>query len=59
MGRWFWNVENVRKELTRGETGWSTFEEKEAKVMVEWMLRLVFEDQDGGQDAGIYVLSLG
>ena len=31
-------LENVRNELIRGETGWSTFEEKEAKVMMEWML---------------------
>ena len=31
-------------ELIRGETGWSTFEEREAKVMVEWMLRVVLED---------------
>ena len=33
--RWLWDVEN---ELIRGETGWSTFEESKAKVMVEWML---------------------
>ena len=44
MVRWLWDVENVRNELIRGETGWSTFEEREAKVMVEWMLRVVFED---------------
>ena len=34
-------MDNVRNELIRGETGWSTFEEREAKVMVEWMLRVV------------------
>ena len=44
MGRWLWNVENVINELIRGETGWSTFEDREAKVMVEWILRLLFED---------------
>ena len=27
MGRWLWDVGNVRNELIRGETGWSTFEE--------------------------------
>ena len=43
MGGWLWDVENVRNELIRGETGWSTFEGREAKVMVEWMLRVVFE----------------
>ena len=75
MGRWLWDVGNVRNELIRGETGWSTFEEREAKAMVKWMLRVVFEvnmvseigracliedaNQDGGQDAGIYVASLG
>ena len=37
-------MENVRNELIRGETGWSTFEEREAKVMVEWMLRVVVEE---------------
>ena len=44
MGRWLWDVDNVRNELIRGETGWSIFEEREAKVIVEWMLRVVFED---------------
>ena len=29
MGRWLWDVGNVRNELIRGETGWSTFEERE------------------------------
>ena len=42
MGRWLWDVGNVRNELIRGETGWSTFEEREA--MVKWMLRVVFEE---------------
>ena len=31
MGRWLWDVGNVRNELIRGETGWRTFEEREAK----------------------------
>ena len=44
MGRWLWDVENVRNELIRVETGWNTFEEREAKVMVEWMLRVVVEE---------------
>ena len=35
---------NVRNELIRGETGWSTFEEREAKTMVKWMVRVVFEE---------------
>ena len=35
---------NVRNELIRGETGWSTFEEREAKAMVKWMLNVVFEE---------------
>ena len=41
MGRWLWDVANVRNEPIRGETGWSTFEEREEKVMVKWMLRVV------------------
>ena len=31
MGQWFWVVGNVRNELIRGETGGSTFEERERK----------------------------
>ena len=37
-------MDNVRNELIRGETDWSIFEEREAEVMVEWMLRVAFED---------------
>ena len=29
MDRWLWDVGNVRNEQIRGETGWSTFEERE------------------------------
>ena len=29
MGRWLWDVDNVRNELIRGETGWNTFKERE------------------------------
>ena len=43
MGTWFWDMGNVRNELIRGETGWSTFVEREAKAMVKWMLNVVFE----------------
>ena len=46
MGRWLCDVENVRNKLIRGETGWSSFEEREVKVMVEWMLRVVFDVRD-------------
>ena len=34
----------VRNELIRGETGWKTFEEREAKATVKWMLRVVFDE---------------
>ena len=44
MGKWLWDVGNVRNELIRGDTGWSTFEEREAKAMVKWMLRVVFKE---------------
>ena len=44
MDRWLWDVGNVRNELIRGETGWSTFEERPANAMVKWMLRVVFEE---------------
>ena len=35
---------NVRNELIIGEKGWSMFEEREAKSMEKWMLRVVFEE---------------
>ena len=44
MSRWLWDVGNVRNKLIRGETGWSTFEERKAKAMVKWILRVVFEE---------------
>ena len=44
MGRCLWDVVNVRNEMIRGETGWSTFEVREAKSMVKWMLKVVFEE---------------
>ena len=31
---------NVKNELIRA--GWSSFEEREAKAMVSWLLRVVF-----------------
>ena len=44
MGRWLWDMVNVRNQLIRGETGWTTFEEREAEVIVDWMLRVLFQD---------------
>ena len=43
MGRRLWDVGNARNELIRGETGWSTFEKREANSMAKWMLKVVFE----------------
>ena len=39
----FGMLEMLEMKLIRGETGWSTFEEREAKAMVKWMLKVVFE----------------
>ena len=50
MGRWPWNVGNVRNELIRGETGWSTSEDREAKAMEKWMLRVVFEENNNNNN---------
>ena len=41
---WRWDVGNVRNELIRGETGCSTFEEREAKSLAKRILRVVFEE---------------
>ena len=44
MGRGLWDVGNVKNELIRGETGWSTFVEREEKTIVKWVLKVVFEE---------------
>ena len=45
MGRWIWGVRtNVRNELVRGETGFSTFQEREAKAMCDQLMRIVFDN---------------
>ena len=33
---------NVKNKLIIEETGWSTFEEREANAMASWLLRIVF-----------------
>ena len=35
MGRWLWDEGNVRNELIRGETGWSTFDDERSKGNVK------------------------
>ena len=44
MGEWLWDVVNLKNEFIRGETVWSSFEEREreAKAVVSWLLRVVF-----------------
>ena len=44
MGRWLFDVGNVRNDLIRRDTSWSSFEEREAKAMVKWMLKVVVEE---------------
>ena len=44
FGRRLWEVGNVRNELVRGEAGWSTFAEREVKCIVDWSLRIVYEE---------------
>ena len=41
MIMWLWDVLNVKNELIRGETGWSTFEEN---AMASRFLRIVFSE---------------
>ena len=40
MGRWLWDVVNVKNELIRGKTGWSNFEEREREenAIASWLL---------------------
>ena len=44
FGRWLWEVGKVRNELVRGESGWSSFAEMEVKCIVDWPLRIVYEE---------------
>ena len=44
FGRWLWEVGNVWNELVRGESGWSSFAEREVKCIVDWLLRIVYEE---------------
>ena len=44
FGRWLWGVGNVRNDLVRGESGWGSYKEREVKVMVDWLLRIVYEE---------------
>ena len=34
----------VRNGLVRGESGWSSFAEREVNTMVDWVLRKVYEE---------------
>ena len=42
FGRWLWEIGKVRNELVRGESGWSSFAEREGKLIVDWLLRVVY-----------------
>ena len=44
FGRWLWEVGKVQNELVRGESGWSSFAEREVKCIVDWLLRIVYEE---------------
>ena len=57
MGRWLWDIGNVKNEFIRGETGWSSFEESEA--MVAWLLRVVFGEHRMSVLGRAYLLEIG
>ena len=44
FGRWLWEVGKVRNELVKGESGCSSFAEREGKCIVDWLLRIVYEE---------------
>ena len=45
FARWLWEIGNVRNELVRGESGWSSFAEREVKCIVDWLLRIVYKER--------------
>ena len=44
FGRWLWEIRKVQNELVRGESGWSSFAETEVKCIVDWLLRIMYEE---------------
>ena len=40
LGRWIWEVGKVRNEIVRGESGWSSFAEREVTCIMYWLLRI-------------------
>ena len=39
-----WEVGKVWNDLVRGESGWISFAEREVKCIVDWLLRIVYEE---------------
>ena len=53
--RWLCKLGNVRNELVRGESGWSSFAEREVKCILDWLFMIVYEESmvtDIGRDRG-------
>ena len=44
FGRLLWEVGEVRNKLMRGESGWSSFVEREVKCIVDWLLMIVYQE---------------
>ena len=44
FGKWLWEAGKVWNELVRGESGWSSFKEREVKGMVDWLLMIIYEE---------------
>ena len=51
MEMWLCDVVNVKNELLRVETGWSSFEERETKLRFNVI-------QGGGHSANTYVINM-
>ena len=45
--------------MIRGDTRWSTFEEREAKTMVKWMLKVMFEENVVSEIGRACLIELG
>ena len=60
MGRWIWRAEtSVRNACIRGETGWSTFAEREAKAKMSYMSKVVFGNGNVSEIGRACVMELG
>ena len=61
FGRWLmlWEVGKVRNKLVRSESKWCTFAEREVKCIVDWLLRILYEESLVSDIGRAYLMEVG